>query len=106
MEEQIKQLVKEELKRAREKFPRNQSSAHEGYAVLLEEVEEMKHGFETLNRKLSDLWQAIKINETPAQKAVSLTMLITANDLIKESVQVAAMIKRFQQDILEYYPTK
>jgi hypothetical protein len=59
--------VKAEVLRALKKFPRPQASAHEGYAVLLEEVEE--------------LWDDIKANS-----------LVTAR---VEAVQVAAMAVRY-----------
>lgn len=56
-----------ELDRAKNKFPRPRSSAHEGYAVLLEEVDEA--------------WDAIKANDVAHAK--------------KEMIQVAAMAIRF-----------
>jgi hypothetical protein len=62
-----------ELKRAFTKFPGPQHSAHEGYAVLLEEVDE--------------LWDEIKANlghTTSAQK---------------EAIQVAAMALRYMLEV-------
>lgn len=61
-----------ELARARRKFPRKQASAHEGFAVLLEEVDE--------------LWDAIKANEGKER-------------LRAEAVQVAAMAIRFLEEV-------
>ncbi len=59
-------LVAAELTRAYHKHPKPQTSLHEGYAVLLEEVDE--------------LWDSIKMNEN-------------GNALI-EALQVAAMAVR------------
>ncbi len=59
--------VAEELERAKKKFPRSQTDAHQGYAVLLEEVDEA--------------WAAIKANNIPHAK--------------QEMIQVAAMAIRF-----------
>lgn len=63
--------VKEELLRALTKFPRPLASAHEGYAVLLEELDEA--------------WDEIKANR-PQQAA-------------EEMVQVAAMAVRFLYEV-------
>lgn len=65
------QVVVNELTRAINKFPRPQSSAHEAYAVLLEEVDEA--------------WDAIKANDLPHAH--------------KEMVQVAAMALRFLLEV-------
>lgn len=59
-------LVAAELERAYAKFPKPQNSLHEGYAVLLEEVDE--------------LWDDIKANHHP--------------EAITEALQVAAMAVR------------
>ena len=68
--DEILQQVKTELVRARSKFA-NFNSAHEGYAVLLEEVDE--------------LWEEIKGNEEVAH-------------MRNEAVQIAAMAIRFIED--------
>lgn len=63
--------VRAELLRAYTKFPRATVSVHEGYAVLLEEVDE--------------LWDEVKANRSDLQR--------------KEAVQVAAMGVRFIVDL-------
>lgn len=68
--------VRHELNRALDKFPRPQASAHEGYAVILEELDEA--------------WDAIKRNDIPHAK--------------KEMVQVAAMAMRFILEVQEPKP--
>lgn len=66
------QRVIDELARARGKHPRPCHSRHEGFAVLLEEVEEVK---EAVFRNHSD------------------------EDLVAELVQVAAMAIRMAEDL-------
>jgi hypothetical protein len=61
--------IQKELKRARKKFP-SFKSQHEGYAVILEELDE--------------LWDNVKTNKR--------------NDARKEAIQVAAMAMRFILD--------
>jgi hypothetical protein len=63
--------VKDEVQRAQRKFPAPFNNAHEGYAVLLEEVDEA--------------WDAIKKNDIW--------------DARKEMVQVAAMAIRFLLEV-------
>lgn len=69
-------LVKQEVERAQFLFP-TFSSAHEGYAILLEEVEE--------------LWEEVKFNKSP----------LRSTRLRDEAVQVAAMAIRFILDITD-----
>lgn len=61
----------DEIKRAFQKFPRKHASAHEGFAVLKEELDE--------------LWDEVKINPKNRIKA----------NMRKEAKQVAAMAIRF-----------
>ena len=65
-----------ELARARAKFPRPQASAHEGYAVLAEEVDE--------------LWDEVKGNH-PERNA----------RMRAEAIQVAAMALRFIEEVCD-----
>lgn len=62
-----------EVNRAKEKYPFDFSSTHEGYAVIKEEVDEM--------------WDEIKRNNTELA--------------VKEAIQVAAMAIRFVAEFSE-----
>lgn len=68
--------VDRELTRAMERYPRL-NSAHEAYAIILEELEE--------------LWQEIKVKQAHHNRTA----------MRKEAVQVAAMLTRFVIDVLE-----
>lgn len=83
--EEMKQVSKEyglsdqiliELRRAQELHPIPVHNAHEGYAVLLEEVDE--------------LWDEIK-KKNPDMSAIR-----------KEAVQVAAMAMRFILEVVDF----
>lgn len=67
-------LVLEEVERAQQKYPPF-NSAHEGYAVLLEEVDE--------------LWDEVKMAPTRRR----------SDFMYAEAVQVAAMAVRFLVDV-------
>ena len=68
-------LVEHELEKAREGF-RDMASAHEAFAVLKEEVDE--------------LWDEVKVNQKRR----------VASQFLKELVQVAAMAQRMAEDIV------
>lgn len=65
-------LVVKELARARFKHPTPQQSAHEGYGVMLEEVDEV--------------WTNVKRDSS-------------LEEMVAELVQVAAMAQRFAEDV-------
>ncbi len=67
-------LATAEVNRATKKYEQFQS-AHEGYAILLEEVDE--------------LWDAVKLKQKSSERI---------NELRKEAIQVAAMALRFLTD--------
>jgi len=66
--------VREELARARAKFNRF-NSAHEGYAVILEEMDELKY----------EVWKNRKIR--------------SRERMLAEAIQIAAMAIRFAEDV-------
>jgi glutamyl-tRNA reductase len=66
-----------ELGKALKKFPRRQNSAHESYAVILEELDE--------------LWDEVKVK----QKKRSIVKMR------KEAIQVAAMALRFAMEVCD-----
>lgn len=59
----VEQLIQTEYKNACEQFGEKYNSLHEGYAVLLEEVEEVKIEVEKLSANLDILWRKIKSND-------------------------------------------
>jgi NTP pyrophosphatase (non-canonical NTP hydrolase) len=68
--------VDQELLKARAKWPRF-NSAHEGYAVLREEVDE--------------LWDMVKVNQSRRD----------LEKMQREAIQVAAMAQRFAMEVCD-----
>lgn len=97
----IQQIITEELQRARIKFPQPLNSPHEGYAVLLEEVEELIDEIDFLKEHISDLWQAVKSNNNGVQLDEIRRSRERIDNIITEAVQVGAMIEKYQQDVLK-----
>lgn len=100
MKTEIKNLIKKELESARSKFPRKQSSTHEGYAVLMEELDELDDEISLLNDYHLKLWGSIKRNHEADQLQSIKQLQKTILKLIEEAIQVGAMINRFEEDNL------
>ena len=92
IENQVLELVAVELAAANERFPQFHS-AHEGYAVIREEVEETREQFETVERYLSYLWDRVKQDCTAKEQAEYIEMF--AVNTACEAIQVAAMCRKF-----------
>ena len=90
IENDIRALVDKELAAANERFPQFHSQ-HEGYAVILEEVEECEEVFAFLKEELSSVKNAVWHD-----KEANVTFLFgDAMKLAIEAIQVAAMCKKF-----------
>jgi len=94
VEKDVELLVEKELKSANEKFPMF-ASAHEGYAVLLEEVEEAELELVSCKNCLDALWYEVKSNNKDLKKSATLRLKQLAQNLSCEAIQVAAMAQKF-----------
>ena len=96
--EHISTAIYCELKFAQLKF-KPMHSAHEGYATLKEEIEELTTEVEVLSEALKELWYYIKKNDPVNTKNVIDIMKERRENLVHEAVQVSAMIERFSIDV-------
>lgn len=92
VENQIRELVKVELAAANERFPPFHS-AHEGYAVIREELEETEEMVEMSKKYLKFLWDSIKM-DGKTKWAVERMQELSINAAC-EAIQVAAMCQKF-----------
>ena len=92
VENQVRELVKVELSAANERFQQFHSQ-HEGWAVILEELEETKEQLEAVERFLSYAWNRIKDDVTAREQIDTVALL--AENAACEAIQVAAMCKKF-----------
>ncbi len=88
-------LVAEELEASNRVYPPFRS-AHEGYAVLLEEVDESRFALSELEELVRKMWAAIKTDELNEADCNAYRVEICARELAAEAIQVAAMAKKFQ----------
>lgn len=86
--------VQKELDDANRKFPAF-SSDHEGYAVLLEEYQELVHEFQNVEYHLGQSWDSIKKGDHATILDALEMMRIYLCESYKELVQTAAMVEKW-----------
>lgn len=94
VENQVLKLVQIELAAANERFPQFHS-AHEGYAVILEEMDELKDAVDVADDHLSFAWRYVKGDVTEGVKNHVKYVEEAAMEAACEAIQVAAMCKKF-----------
>ena len=70
------------------------ASAHEGYAVLLEEVEEAEKELRETREHLGRLWKHVKLDNEEHMLHAACYVYNSAVNLAAEAIQVAAMAKK------------
>lgn len=98
VKEKLPALVEEELAAAMEEHPLF-ASAHEGYAVLLEEVEETESNMRAVRNELSALWYGVKSDNLRVVSFQASLVKGAAIDLAAEAIQVAAMAQKLLASI-------
>lgn len=91
----INQLIEAELLKANRKFtPFN--SAHEGWAVMLEEIQETIDDMDIVVDRHKQMWQSIKLNQENTYWMYIDIIKDATIKSIKEMIQVAAMCEKFK----------
>lgn len=90
----IKELIENEYYSACAIYP-DFRSAHEGYAVLKEELEETEDEMNILKENMDELWEQIKGNHTCLYSSTLKDLEDHSLSMIKEAVQVAAMVYKY-----------
>lgn len=94
----VEQLIQAEFKNACKKFGEKYNSLHEGYAVLLEEVEEVKEQTRKL-RLIKVIWNEIKDNNNNKLYKLLDLMEIGVICAIKELAQVGAVLMKIKNTL-------
>lgn len=96
-EKLVQELIQAEYKNACEKFGETYHSLHEGYAVLLEEVEEVEQEKKLLDINIASIWYRIKqneLNEDDIKQALNHMMYT-----MQELAQVGAVFIKMQNTL-------
>lgn len=94
--EHVAGLVSMELQHAKENHEPFHS-LHEGYAVLLEEVEECMDELQAVQIRTSRLWDAVKEDATDEALCFLDQIEEAAVRLASEAIQVAAMARKAKE---------
>lgn len=94
----VEALIQKELEAANKKFPIFHS-AHEGYAVLLEEAEELEGDSASVKYDMLCLWSNVKRNNAEAALATVSHTYERAVNAAVEAIQTAAMCKKFKASL-------
>lgn len=95
--ENVAQLVLDEYEMAKKDHGKKFSSMHEGYAILLEEVEEAKEQMDSVmcDAHLGYMWESVKHDDIDAAADAAHIIRTRAACLACEAIQVAAMATKF-----------
>lgn len=74
-------------------------SPHEGYAVLLEEVEEVKEEMRCMESNLGRLWGCVRADAFKSIPEWARYLENSAMQLAAEAIQVAAMARKMQDSL-------
>lgn len=91
---EVEGLCQKELAMASEKFGATHASAHEGYAVILEEYEEACYEMDGLRDSLELMWNAVKEDDAKEAGFHAAVLRKYAISGACELIQVAAMAQK------------
>lgn len=94
--EHVVRLVSMELQHAKENYE-DFHSLHEGYAVMLEEIDECRDELHIVQSLNSDLWEAVKDDNAIDAKEKMDEIEAAAIRLASEAIQVAAMARKAKE---------
>lgn len=97
----VNQLINAEYLNAVINFGEKFNSLHEGYGVLLEEVEEVIPEIKFLEKWLDNFWHSIKVNNISYDLECVEEMLNCVKNAMKELAQVGAVLQKIKNTIDE-----
>lgn len=89
----LKKLAAQELARANEKYPAFHS-LHEGYAVILEELDELREDVQSAGIYMDHLWKQVRWDNSDRAREFAARIRDTAIHAAAEALQVAAMAQK------------
>ena len=102
-EKLVNELIQAEYKNACEKFGDKYHSLHEGYAVLLEEVEEANTEFKIVKSLKRILWAKLRNVDFQfySEKEIIDKLIETIVNTMSELAQVGAVLQKINNTIVE-----
>ena len=93
VKEHVKFLVNKEYEAVNETH-KPIASLHEGYAVLLEEIEETKEALGNVDEAIKIFWHQVRYDEEKDANISAAVVLAQAIETACEAIQVAAVCRR------------
>lgn len=93
-DQKINEAVIGELSNACKIYGKKYHSLHEGYGVILEEVEEAEKELDYIKNHLSMFWDNVKTDDTELAQANARSVAYDAVQLAKEACQIAAVARK------------
>lgn len=98
-EKLVQELIQAEYKNACDNFGEKYHSLHEGYAVLLEEVEEANEDMTRIKYSLEDFWKWIKQDTKINPKDIDIVIEEYLKYCISELAQVGAVLMKIKNTL-------
>ena len=95
IEDHIRMAIEAEGERAAKIHGSVFNSPHEAWAVLVEEMEEVRDESERLTNGMDDLWHMVRHDQDPELLLVRMKVIVKR--FIQESIQVAAVIDKYSR---------
>lgn len=96
----VEALIQAEYDNACDNWGNNYNSLHEGFAVLLEEIEEVKQQFKMLRKTgVPILWESTKTDDFDCAKLQLKSMLNNTQEVMKELAQVGAVLRKIENTL-------
>lgn len=95
----INEAIRLEINEAVKTYGKDYHSLHEGYAVLLEEVEETERELDYIKNHLSMMWDAVKVDNENEVKSNARIIGLDSIELAKEATQIAAVCKKILGEV-------
>ena len=101
LRKEVEATSRAELNRANAKFPLF-NSQHEGYAVILEELEESKEALDVVTSSMAVMWDRVRGKEIASFLEKETSPMAIYNQAVEsacEMIQTAAMLLKYETSL-------
>ena len=100
-ETKINEAIQLEIDLAVKTYGAEYHSQHEGYAILLEEIEEAERDLDYIRNHLAMIWDVVKVDNENEVKSNARIIGLDAIELAKEACQIAAVCKKILGEVAQ-----
>lgn len=100
MRKELEKLVEQVMQAADEKHGPRLRSAHEGYAILKEEVEELEEEVQSMRYHLNQAWTGVRLDAPDQLRFSTVHLRDRALRAAEEALQVAGVCSKIEREII------